>query len=547
MLKKIILNTFAALLIFVQVNAQNTWENYRSGVYPYLSRMAQKGLVDFADLIQPVSRDKIKQALTKLNSQYTLLSNIEKAELKFYLEEYPILTDSTNNTNIQLLKKDVYKRWRSINLNSNEFEFHADPIVSIESIGGTGKSIKQVSNGFDIWGSAGKNKKWAYQVYYRDYTETGTVDNNYKLTNPEKGIILVGDKSESKINYSEVRANLSYAWKNGSLSIGKDNITWGYGENSKIVLSDLAPSFPYIRFDYTPLKWMSFHYENAWLNSNIIDSTRTYPTFTNDVMGDIRYAYIPKFLALHSITIKPFKGLDISIGESIIYSDKLDIGFLMPINLFKIYDNNRSNYLINAGSNGQYFIQLNSRNQIKNSHLYASLFIDEIKVSAIFDKIKSRNQLGFTIGGSLTDAFIHYLTMGAEYSRVNPFVYSNLIPAQFYTQYDYNLGDWMGNNFDRASLFAKYSPLPKLRMYLKFEKIRKGGAGTIYQQYLVQPQQPFLFNYQYSRQQIFGQLIYEYIHNLYLNASMLIIQNKYNNGSTLKESTFKVGVSFGLN
>lgn len=89
----------------MQANAQNTWENYRSGVYPYLSRMAQKGLVDFADLIQPVSRDKIKQALSKLNSQYSLLSNIEKSELKFYLEEYPILTDSSNNTNIQLLKK----------------------------------------------------------------------------------------------------------------------------------------------------------------------------------------------------------------------------------------------------------------------------------------------------------------------------------------------------------------------------------------------------------------------------------------------------------
>ncbi len=546
-MKKIILNTFIALLLIVQANAQNTWENYRSGVYPYLSRMAQKGLVDFADLIQPVSRDKIKQALSKLNSQYSLLSNIEKSELKFYLEEYPILTDCSNNTNIQLLKKDIYNRWRSVNLNSNEFELHADPIIGMESISGSGKSIKQVSNGFDIWGAAGKNKQWAYQVYYRDYTETGTVNNNYKSINPEKGIILVGDKSESKINFSEVRANLSYAWKNGSLSIGKDNITWGYGENSKIVLSDLAPSFPYIRFDYTPLKWMSFHYENAWLNSNIIDSTRTYPTFTNDVMGDVRYAYIPKFLALHSITIKPLKGLDISIGESIVYSDKLDIGFLMPINLFKIYDNNRSNYLINAGSNGQYFLQLNSRNQLKNSHLYASLFIDEIKVSAIFDKVKRRNQLGFTIGGSVTDVFIHYLTMGAEYTRVNPFVYSNLIPAQFYTQFDYNLGDWMGNNFDRASIFAKYTPLPKLRMYLKFEKIRKGGTGTIYQQYLVQPQQPFLFNYQYSRQNLFGQIIYEYIHNLYLNASVLIIQNKYNNGANLKESTFKLGISFGLN
>jgi len=82
-------------------------------------------------------------------------------------------------------------------------------------------------------------------------------------------------------------------------------------------------------------------------------------------MGDIRYFYIPKYLASHSLIITPSKGLDIALGESIVYSDRMDPGFLLPINLFKIYDNNRSNYLINAGSNGQYFLQLNSRNQLK--------------------------------------------------------------------------------------------------------------------------------------------------------------------------------------
>jgi hypothetical protein len=153
-------------------------------------------------------------------------------------------------------------------------------------------------------------------------------------------------------------------------------------------------------------------------------------------MGDIRYFYKSKYLASHSILINPIKGLTFALGESIIYSDRMDIGFLLPINLFKIYDNNRSNYLINAGSNGQYFLQVSSRNHIKNTHLYGSLFIDEIKVSAILDKKEKRNQLGYTIGGSITDLFVTYLNIGVEYTRVNPFVYSNLIPAQFNTNYD---------------------------------------------------------------------------------------------------------------
>jgi hypothetical protein len=211
--------------------------------------------------------------------------------------------------------------------------------------------------------------------------------------------------------------------------------------------------------DYKPLKWLNFNYTHAWLNSNIADSSLSYFTNTGRIDNDFRLVFVQKYLATHSIEVEAMKGLNIAIGESILYSDKIDPGFLIPINLFKFYDNNRSNYLIEAGSNGQYFLSVSSRNQIKNTHLYSTLFIDEIKVSAMLNKKESRNQLGFNLGGSITDVFIPYLTLGAEYTRVNPFVYSNLIPAQNYTSYNYSLGDWMGNNFDKAIIYAKFSIL----------------------------------------------------------------------------------------
>ena len=47
------------------LKAQPIWENPNAKVYSYLSRMAQKGMVEFDDIIQPVSRDKITQALSK--------------------------------------------------------------------------------------------------------------------------------------------------------------------------------------------------------------------------------------------------------------------------------------------------------------------------------------------------------------------------------------------------------------------------------------------------------------------------------------------------
>jgi hypothetical protein len=251
-------------------------------------------------------------------------------------------------------------------------------------------------------------------------------------------------------------------------------------------------------------------------------------------------------MATHSLIFKPTKGLDIAIGESIVYSDKLDVGFFIPINLFKIYDNNRSNYNIRAGSNGQYFLQVSSRNHLKNTHMYGSLFIDEISVGNMFNSAKSRNQLGYTLGASVTDVFLPYLTFGAEYTRVNPFVYNNLIPAQTFTQYNSSLGDWMGNNFDRAMVFAKFTPLPRLKTYLRYQHIRKGGPGTVDQQYNAVPQPPFLFDFQKKRTDLFFQASYEWVNNFYFTASYEYLKQTLANGTSTINNMMQIGFSYGL-
>jgi hypothetical protein len=388
-----------------------------------------------------------------------------------------------------------------------------------------------------IWGSIGKNKNWGYQVYYRDFTETGNIISNNLNESPLPGRILIGAQNTTSINYSDIKASLNYRFKNGNISVGKDNVIWGYGENGHIVLSNKVPSYPYVRLDYNPSKWLSFNYTHAWLNSNITDSSLSYLNNSGRLENDKRILFVQKFMATHSIQITPIKGLSLAIGESIIYSDKMDPGFLIPVNLFKFYDNNRSNYLIEAGSNGQYFFSINSRNQIKNTHLYGTLFIDEIKVSALFNKKEKRNQLGYTLGASITDVLIPYLTIGTEYTRVTPFVYNNLIPAQTYTSYGFNLGDWMGNNFDRTILYARYNPLPKLQLYGKIQKIRKGGNGSIYEQYVMQPQPTFLNNPKYNRTDWLLQVRYEWMNNLYLNGALQKFQNK---------NIYQLGISFGL-
>lgn len=531
------------LIIPFTLTAQTIWENPQNEVYNYLNRLSQKGFIDFQDIIQPVSRQQITDALLQLTGKSNELSAIEKKELYFYLQEYKPI-NGTDSTKAHFIKKDENNRLRGLYIHSKDFQLNADPIGSIINVSGGGFNFVQMSQGLQFWG---KSKGFGFQFYYRDYTETGKGLDSFRTESPEPGIVQLLKTGNTSQNHTEIRASISYSWKNGAISLGKDYLQWGYGENGRIVLSNKAPTYPYIRFDYAPFKWLRFNYTHAWLNSNIIDSNAIYNTGTiNSGSGDIRFQYIEKYMATHSLLFKPTKGLDIAIGESIVYSDKIDVGFLIPLNFFKIYDNNRSNYRINAGSNGQFFLQASSRNHLKNTHLYASLFIDEIRVTQINNPAKSRNQVGYTIGGSVTDMPLKYFTAGIEYTRVNPYVYSNLLPTQTYAQYADPLGDWMGNNFDRITLFAKYTPFPKLKTYCRYQIIRKGGTGTIQDQYLSEPQPSFLFDYQYKRNDLFVKASYELINNFYLIGSYQYSVQAPTASASTKRSTIQVGITYGL-
>ncbi|MFM9021526.1 MAG: hypothetical protein ACKOOA_09400, partial [Sediminibacterium sp.] len=49
----------ASLLLVTTTEAQVVWESPQKEIYPYLERMAQKGLIQFNDLIRPLSRQYI--------------------------------------------------------------------------------------------------------------------------------------------------------------------------------------------------------------------------------------------------------------------------------------------------------------------------------------------------------------------------------------------------------------------------------------------------------------------------------------------------------
>lgn len=528
---KLYLLFFLGILLSIsQLEAQVVTEYSQNEVYNYLNRMDQKGLVTFHDLIRPISRIYIKSCLDSLQAKANLLTTTEKKELDFYLRDFtdglelPTGSEETRNT---YFTKDPFGRFRSIAIHSKEFRMRVDPILQYGTYQGKDQSVTQYGSGFNLYGYAGKH--WGFYLSFNDVNEKGKGIDTTRSFTPETGFSTRIAPNQKSHNYSQIRAGIYYQFKNGSIGFGQDQLSYGYGENGRIVLSNKAPTYPLIRFDFAPLPWLRFNFTHAWLNSDIIDSSRTYNTGTT-TYGGRREQFINKYMAQHSIQFRIKRGLHISLGESIVYSDQLNVGYLIPISFFKVFEIQQANNNINAGANSQLFLSVSSRNNIKNTHLYGTIFIDEVRLSAIANSEKSRNQLGFTLGASVTDLGLPYLTATVEYTRINPFVYRNLLPAQNYTHYGYSLGDWMGSNADRFLFNVKYTPIPRLKLLLQYQYIRKGGEGTLDQQYFQQPQPPFLFNYMFNQNEWFLQSQYELYNNLYLTGSYRTQNNGWNQG-----------------
>ena len=513
-------------LSFAASKSQIIYEDTRSMIYPYLTRLADKGLIELQDVVLPITHKQINACLQALQLKRNLLSKIELAELDFYKREYqlPVQPTDTVMQGLKILEKDHSQRLRGATVGNGNFFMQLDPVSGMKVFSSKNQSVTQYGNGANIRGYLGKH--FNFQFYYRDITESGKGIDYNKTSTDELGIIKKDTSLQTSLNYSDLRATLSFQFKNGSITVGQDQMSFGYANHGRIVLSDKSPSFPLIRLDYRPLSWLHFNYAHLWLQSNIIDSSRIY-NLGNTVYGGKYTPFVNKYMVMHSLQIIPKKGMVFSIGESIIYNDQLYLPYFVPVLFFKLVDQNNTMGTNNSASgNSQLFFQFSMRNIVPKTHIYTTLLIDELRITKVFNATKSRNQVGVTLGVERQDVLPN-LSIGAEYTRVNPFVYENFISAESYKHAGYSIGDWMGNNFDRKTWFFSYKPLPRLLLTGRFDNIRKGGPGTLLQQYFSEPQPSFLFDYQWKSVEASVNARYEIIHQVYATAQYYYKQQRF--------------------
>jgi hypothetical protein len=462
------------------VFAQTVFEPTTSSVYDFLNRLSVKGIIIFNDEVRPLSRIELSEKLVEAEKQKNKLSILEQDELAYYLKEYfPELKNgdgAADSKNIIFLKTDDRAGFRFFLYKDERFTFNVDPILGFTYKKQYDDDFKHRWNGLQFYGYF--DEHFGFNFYFRDNEEFGSVIDTGKKVSPETGI-NIHKFSGNTLDYSETRGMISYSWESGNLSFGKDFLEWGSGYSGQLILSRKAPPFPFIKFSFRPVDWLQFTYIHGWLHSKIIDSSSIRTTLVEERES---FFQKEKFIASHILSVYPLSNLSFSIGESVVYSDKLEPVYFIPVIFFRLADHYLSDPGSNSGDNAQIFTNTVYKNNYIRAKLYGTFFIDELSITNLLEG-GNLSSVGYTIGINLIDPLVDNSGLIFEYTRVDPFVYMNSDDAHLYTNYGYQLGHWIGSNAEQIYFSFTKKILRGLSVKFSAENIRKGQTELPEQQY----------------------------------------------------------------
>ncbi len=556
------IKTYVKILVFLfftlylsPLSAQINYEPQSKSVYSYLDKISAQGYIVLNTEIKPFSRLYIANKLIEINKKKTKLTSIEFDELIFYMRDF-----SNELTilgfDITTLSKSLYTKynlWNSVGFNSagrfhlfnykdSLFTFKLDPIYGYSS-SSSSKNLNSTHfwNGLSLYGSI--SDFIGFELNFRDNSIDGDSDTDRNFS-PKTGYTFKALKTDGSMEFDEVNANLTFSNSWASFTLGKDYIYYGEGNQGKIIIGNKAPSFPHIKLEINPVSWFRFSYVHGWLNSQIIDSS----TIRYNESGWKSFKHIPKYYVTHIFSFTPFKSFNFSLGESIIYSDTFEPIYLIPIMFFRLADH----YLTvpdNAAGNAQLFGSFWYNISLINTRIYGSLYVDEMSIQTLLDGTHGPKAVAYTVGVNIVNPYIDNLQLNIEYSKLDPFVYFHRDDAQFYSNYNYQLGHWIGSNADQFYVSVNKTILRGLNTKLWYSYIRR-GARELKDESRYQVKHTFLWGLNTNYSNWGFSVSYELMHDLFMRTSYksLLTSEEQANGvfNNIRRSEFFMSLNYGF-
>ena len=464
----IVLNTY----LFSQEVPQSV---SNTGIYEFLDELANDKIITINSAVKPYSRLFISMRLKEAGEKKEQLNPRQQKELEFYLMDFrkELNEEGSKGAKVQWLNSlprsiggaTAQRRLDLFYYRDSLFSLTVNPILGGEIFSNSSGKATYIRNGVE---ARGYIKHWGFYASLRDNHEKPLLGLPEYLTQRFDGHI------KGTNDFSEMQGGVTYSWKWGSAGLVKDNIQWGNNYHGANIFGGNNPSFVQLRLHITPVKWFDFNYFQGWLNSMVIDSTKSF-WVTNSYGTSYRAVYHPKFIAANMFTFIPFNNLYVSAGNSIIYDNEtINPAYLIPIFFYKSVDHSLTSGIDNM--NSQMFFDVSSR-QIRHLHMYVTWFIDEMAVSRFTEK-NAWNFFSWKAGFRLTDLPVTNLSFTTEFTYTYPLAFQHYIPTVTYQNQGYNLGYYLKDNSREWYLAFDYRPVRTLDINLFFLDAIRGPDYT---------------------------------------------------------------------
>lgn len=437
-----------------------------TGIYDFLDELANAHIVILNSAVKPYSRLFISGCLKEANGKKDHLNPRQQKELDFYLMDFgkELNEEWFKVTKAQWLNGN-HHRYDLFYYKDSLFSLTVNPILGAEIFTNSSGKATYIRNGAE---ARAYINKWGFYASLRDNHEKPLLGLPDYLTQRVDGHI------KDSNDFSEMQGGVTYSWRWGNAGLVKDNMQWGNNYNGANIFGGNNPTFVQLRLHISPVKWFDFNYFHGWLNSMVVDSTKSF-WVTNSYGTTYRKVYHPKFIAANMFTFTPFNNLNVSAGNSIIYDNEtINPAYLIPLFFYKSVDHSLTSGIDNM--NSQMFFDISSR-QIKNLHLYATWFIDELSVSRFAEK-NAWNFFSWKAGFRLTDLPITNLSFTTEFTYTYPLAFQHYIPTLTFQNQGYNLGYYLKDNSREWYLALDYRPLRTLDVNLFFLDAIRGPDYT---------------------------------------------------------------------
>ncbi len=450
------------------------------GIYEFLDELANIRIITINSAVKPYSRLLIFQKLKEAEEKRDQLNMRQQKELEFYMMDFgkeekwrkgtmaqgpkgatntiSYFGGKTRGTTDNLRRDLFYYR-------DSLFSLTVNPILGGEIFSNAAGKATYLRNGAEARGYIGK---WGFYASLRDNHEKPFLGRPQYLTQRVDG------HQKGTSDFSEMRGGLTYSWKWGSAGLVKDNVQWGNNYNGANIFGGNNPSFVQLRVHISPVKWFDFNYFHGWLNSMVVDSSKSF--WVSNSYGSVyREHYHRKYIAANMFTFTPLNNLKLSAGNSIVYDyPNANPSYLIPLLFYKSVDHSQTSGIANM--NSQLFFDISSR-QIKNLHLYATWFIDEMSV-ARFAMKDQWNFFSWKAGFRLTDLPVSNLSFTTEFTYTYPLAFQHDVPTLTFENAGYNLGHYMKDNSRELYIAFDYHPVRTLGINLWFLDAIRGQDYT---------------------------------------------------------------------